>query len=460
MNNTLENKTTGEINIKELWENVLVDVELNISKANFSTWFKDTYIIKINNGVVCLSVPNEFTRGWLFDKYHKLLLKILRGLIVGIRNIEYLVRKDNKKEGDIMYKQNTNNMELPLAEFYINKEDNLNPRYTFENFVVGPFNELAHAAAQAVTKKPGIVYNPLFIYGGSGHGKTHLIQSIGNKLKKRNDETKVFYTTSEKFATDYINAVRSNKVNMLFKDKYRKYDVLIIDDIQFLSGMEKTREELFHLFNALYDNNKQIIFSSDKHPNFIPNMESRLKSRFSAGMVVDIPKPDHESRIAILKSKSLQNKFQINNDVVDYLALTVQGNIRELEGVLNSIICQSQLKGKDFSLNDVKMFVKNNVIKQKNSVSIKDIVKQVADFYNIEENIIYKKTRVKEVVRPRQIIMYILRECFNIPYPTIGQKLGGRDHTTVIHSYEKIKKEIKIDSILSREIEQLKMMLN
>ena len=459
MNNALENKTMEEINIKELWENVLVDVELNISKANFSTWFKDTYITKIENNIVCLSVPNEFARMWLFDKYHKLLIKTLRNLMVGIRNIEYVVRKDNKKDGDGARKQNIN-MELPLDEFYINKEDNLNPRYTFENFVVGPFNELAHAAAQAVAQKPGIVYNPLFIYGGSGHGKTHLIQSIGNRLKKRNDAIDVFYTTSEKFAIDYINAVRSNKVNMSFKEKYRKYDVLIIDDIQFLSGMEKTREELFHLFNALYDNNKQIIFSSDKHPNFIPNMENRLKSRFSAGMVVDIPKPDHESRIAILKAKSLQNKFQMNNDIADYLALTVQGNIRELEGVLNSIMCQSQLKGKDFSLNDVKIFIKNNVIKQKNSISIKDVVKQVADFYNIEESMIYKKTRVKDVVRPRQIIMYILRECFNIPYPAIGQKLGGRDHSTVIHSCEKIKNKIKVDGILSREIDQLKMILN
>src|SRR3989339_808095 len=220
MNNTLENKTMEEINIKELWENVLVDVELNISKANFSTWFKDTYITKIENNIVCLSVPNEFARMWLFDKYHKLLIKTLRNLIVGIRNIEYVVRKDNKKDSDGARKQNIN-MELPLDEFYINKEDNLNPRYTFENFVVGPFNELAHAAAQAVAQKPGIVYNPLFIYGGSGHGKTHLIQSIGNHLKKSGGG-RVFYTTSEKFSQEYVNALQLNKPNF-FKEKYRKH---------------------------------------------------------------------------------------------------------------------------------------------------------------------------------------------------------------------------------------------
>lgn len=460
MNETTNNNVIEEINVKELWENTLVDIELTISKANFSTWFKNTHIIKIEDGIVYLSVQNEFVKEWLFKKYHKLILKILRSFIGSIRGIEYTIKKDSRKESGIAYEQNVNiNKELPLTDFYINKDDNLNPRYTFENFVVGPFNELAHAAAQAVVEKPGIVYNPLFIYGGTGHGKTHLIQAVGNQLKKRNSNTKVFYTTSERFAMDYINAVRSNKVNTLFKERYRKYDVLIIDDIQFLSNMEKSREELFHLFNALYDNNKQIIFSSDTHPNMIPNLEDRLKSRFSAGMIIDIPSPDHESRIAILKSKSLQSKFIIENDVIDYLAVTVQGNIRELEGVLNSIICQSQLKGKTLSLDDVKALIKNN-IKPKKSVSIKHIIKKVADFYNIDENIIYKKTRVKEVVKPRQLIMYILREDFHVSYPTIGQKLGGRDHTTVMHSCEKIKKDIKIDSLLAKEVEQIRLMLN
>ncbi|MEK7589929.1 MAG: chromosomal replication initiator protein DnaA [Patescibacteria group bacterium] len=458
MNETINNNVIDEINVKELWENTLVDVELEISKANFSTWFKNTHIIRIVDGVVHLNVESEFAKGWLFNKYHKLILKILRSFIGGIRGLEYVVKKDEKKGDGVEQKQNINK-ELPLNDFYINKEDNLNPRYMFDTFVVGPFNELAHAAAQAVVEKPGIVYNPLFIYGGTGHGKTHLIQSIGNQLKKRNPNIKVFYTTSEKFAMDYVSALRSNKVNTLFKEKYRKYDVLIIDDIQFLSTMDKTREELFHLFNALYDNNKQIIFSSDKHPNFIPNLEDRLKSRFSAGMIIDIPTPDHESRIAIIKSKSQQSKLIIDDTIVDYLATNVHGNIRELEGILNSLICQSQLKDKVLSLSDVKTLIKNSV-KQKKSVSIKDVIKQVAEFYNIEEDVIYKKTRVKEVVKPRQLIMYILREDFNVSYPTIGQKLGGRDHTTVIHSCDKIKKDLKVDSMLMKEVEQIRAMLN
>ena len=223
--------------------------------------------------------------------------------------------------------------------------------------------------------------------------------------------------------------------------------------------MDKTREELFHLFNALYDDNKQIIFSSDRHPNYIPNLEDRLKSRFSAGMIIDIPSPDNESRIAIIKSKANQNKLIIDDDVVAYLASNVYGNIRELEGILNSIICQSQLKDRVLSLSDVKNLIKNN-IKSKKSVSVKDVIKQVAEFYNLEEDIIYKKTRVKEVVKPRQLIMYILREDFNVSYPTIGQKLGGRDHTTVIHSCEKIKNDLKVDSLLIKEVEQIRSMLN
>ena len=223
--------------------------------------------------------------------------------------------------------------------------------------------------------------------------------------------------------------------------------------------MDKTREELFHLFNSLYDDNKQIIFSSDKHPNFIPNLEDRLKSRFSAGMIIDIPSPDSESRMAIIKLKAQQNKLIISDEVVSYLATNIQGNIRELEGILNSIICQSQLKSKVLTLSDVKNLIKNNV-KPKKSVSVKDVIKQVAEFYNLEEDIIYKKTRVKEVVKPRQLIMYILREDFNVSYPTIGQKLGGRDHTTVIHSCEKIKNDLKVDSMLIKEVEQIRAMLS
>ena len=444
------------IDNKQLWESALTEIELDVSKANFATWFKNTYILKQEDGVVYLSVSSEFVKDWLFSKYHKLILRSLRNYGENIRSLEYVISKNKEEVGDDTQKntkkQDLVNNELPLNDLYINKDDNLNPRYTFNSFIIGSFNELAYAAGQAIIKDPGSSYNPLFIYGGTGLGKTHLIQAIGNEIKKNDSRKKIYYVTSEKFAIDYINSVQSNKVNS-FKEKYRKYDVFIMDDTQFLSNKEKTQEELFHLFNTLYDKNKQIIFSSDQHPNYIPHLEDRLKSRFGAGMIVDIQHPEYESRIAILKSKV--NNFDISDEVIEYLASTTHGNIRELEGLLNLIVCQSQLKNRSITTNELKSIIKNNT-KQKKSISIKDVVKIVADFYEIDEQIIYEKTRRKEVVKPRQIIMYILRKDFGISYPSIGQKLGGRDHTTVIHSCEKIENDLKKDNLLNQEIDQIR----
>lgn len=438
---------------KKLWDSVLVEMELNLSKPNFNTWFKDTAVVKQEEGAIYLGVPNTFVKDWLESKFHNTILKTLRNLSGNIQSLHYLISKEEIKEKQENSKIQQINKELPIAEIYINKDDNLNPRYTFETFVVGPFNEFAHAASQAVIKKPGIVYNPLFIYGGTGHGKTHLIQAVGNYLKNSGNK-KVFYTTSEKFGQEYINALQQNKPNF-FKEKYRKYDVLIMDDIQFFSGKMKIQEELFHLFNHLYENNKQIIFSSDKHPALIQDLEERLKSRFSAGMVVDIPPPDNESRVAIIRSKAGSSPYPLSKEVVEYLAYSVQGNIRELEGIINSITVQSQLKDREVNISEVKNFVKNNA-KPKKLVSTKEVVKTVADFYNIEEHLIYDKTRKKEIIKPRQIIMYILREDFNISYPAIGEKLGGRDHTTVMHSCDKIKNDMKLDEMLIQEINQLR----
>ncbi len=437
---------------KKLWDSVLVEMELTLSKPNFNTWFKDTSIAKQEDGAVYLSVPNTFVQDWLGSKFHNQILKALRSLSGTIQSLHYVISKEDQKEKPNQEKLIQQTKELPIADTYINKDDNLNPRYTFESFVVGPFNEFAHAASQAVIKKPGIVYNPLFIYGGTGHGKTHLIQAVGNHLK--NSNRKVFYTTSEKFSQEYVNALQLNKPNF-FKEKYRKYDVLIMDDIQFFSGKMKIQEELFHLFNHLYDNNKQIIFSSDKHPGLIQDLEDRLKSRFSAGMIVDIPTPDNESRAAIIRTKSSSSQYPLSKEVIDYLAYSITGNIRELEGIINSITCQSDLKERELTLNEVKNFVKNNT-KPKKLVSTKEVVKTVAEFYNIEEQQVYDKTRKKEIIKPRQIIMYILREDFNISYPAIGEKLGGRDHTTVMHSCEKIKNDMKADETLVQEINQLR----
>ncbi|MBU6430854.1 MAG: chromosomal replication initiator protein DnaA [Patescibacteria group bacterium] len=443
---------------KKLWDSVLVEMELAISKANFSMWFKDTSITKQDDGIVYLNVPSVFVKDWLNNKYHKSILKSLRGFADYVRGVEYVV----SKEGMIKKTENTgaNNTqtinELPLQDFYINKEDNLNPRYTFDSFVVGPFNDLAYAASQAIIKQP-TVYNPLFIYGNTGHGKTHLIQSIGNYVKTNNSNKKVYYLTSDKFAQDFINSLDKGKAEQ-FKEQYRKYDLLIIDDIQFFASKQKTQEEFFHLFNNLYDNSKQLVFSSDKHPNFIQGLEERVRSRFNAGMIVEIPAPDVESRTQILKKKSSVANLNLSGDVLDYLASSIEGNIRELEGVLNSILCQTQLKNKELNLNEVKNLIKNN-IKPKKNISTKEVIKIITEFYNLEEGMIYKKTRKKEVVKPRQVIMYILREDFNISYPSIGDKLGGRDHTTVIHSCEKIKNDIKLDLSLNKEINQIRAML-
>ena len=444
---------------KKFWERVLAEIELNVSKANFTTWFKNTYIHKQEDGVVVLAVPNTFVKDWLCNKYHKFILKILREINESVRALEYTITKDSDKKAPVEgFKQApTPNFELPLSEFYINKDDNLNPRYTFETFVVGPFNELAFAASQAVIKKPGLSYNPLFIHGGTGHGKTHLIQAIGNQIKTVMAGRRVFYISSEKFVMDYVSSIQNNRMNA-FKEKYRKYDVFIMDDVQFLADKEKSQEELFHLFNTLHDNNKQIIFSFDKHPNFIPNLEERLKSRFSAGMIIDIPSPDHESRVAIIKTKASANGLILRDEIIQILADTLENNVRELEGILNSIYCQTNLKGGDLSILEIRTLLKNNQ-KPKKNIVIKDIIKTIAGFYNIEEESIYEKTRKKEVVKPRQVAMYILREDFNVSYPSIGQKLGGRDHTTVIHSCDKIKRDIKTDMGLVSELQQIRAMV-
>lgn len=467
------------VDTKKLWDSVLVEIELNVSKANFNTWFKDTYILKVEEGTVSLAVPNTFVKEWLFNKYHNFILRLLRNNSPDIRALEYVITKNqpakqgqqqssayqstetasaNNEAGQQAGEQGTAE-ELPLEEYYISKEDNLNPRYTFDSFIVGPFNELAYAASQAIVKQPGLMYNPLFVYGDTGHGKTHLIQAIGNYLKNDGQtERSIYYVTSERFAIDYINAIQSNKVTQ-FKEKYRKYDILIMDDIQFLSNKEKTQEELFHLFNTLYDHNKQIVFSSDKHPNYIPGLEERLKSRFAAGMIVDIPTPDKESRAAILREKAKMNGMEIDGDTIEHIAFSVEGNVRDLEGLLNSIICQQELKGRSLNGEEIKQLIKSSEKPQK-TLAPEEIVRTIADYYNIDENTIYEKTRRKEVIKPRQLIMYVMREDFNISYPSIGQKLGGRDHTTVIHSCEKVKEELQRDTALAQELNQIRAMMS
>jgi len=452
--------TMDKGNPKELWEFVLTQVELSISPANFNTWFRTSFIVKVDeDGVIYIGVPSQFYKDWYLKKFHSLLLKIVRDVSYEFRNIEYLIVKDEHRK---VPKENKNAntrgaLELPLEEFYINKSDNLNPRYTFDTFVIGSFNNLAYAAAQAALSRPGITYNPLFIYGDTGRGKTHLIQAIGNQFKKQYQGRKVFYLTSEKFAVDYTDSVQAGTANR-FKDKYRQYDLLIMDDVQFLSKKDKTQEELFHLFNALHDTNKQIIFSSDRSPIAIPDIAERLKGRLASGMAVDISEPDTESRMAIVQKKAASHGVMLSPEVIEFVATSMSGSIRELEGMVNSIICHAQVKGFAPDIAEVRQSLHSFTRPQKN-VSVKNIVNKVAEYYGIDEESIYEKTRRREVVRPRQVIMYLLREDFSISYPTIGTKLGGRDHTTVIHSCEKIKREVLVDNELSKEIQNIRTLL-
>lgn len=445
------------MDIKKLWENCLVEIESGLSKANFSTWFRNTSIVREDTGIIYVGVPNEFVRDWLKNKYHKLISKTIADAYENMRGVEYIITKievnktENQKTTEVYI-----NKELPLKDLYVNPDDNLNPRYRFDSFIVGTFNELAYAASQAIIESPGTKYNPFFVYGNTGLGKTHLLQAVGNAIKEKDSNKKVHYITLEKFATDFINSLQGNRANT-FKEKYRKYDLLIIDDIQFIGKMEKIQEELFHTFNTFYENNKQIVFSSDKHPNFIPELADRLKSRFAAGMIVDVSEPEYESRLAILKVKLQEQGVELEPEIIEYVASIIRGNIRELEGSLNIIVCQFRLKNKPLSLSEVKNILKNN-IKPKKNVAIKDVVKLVSDYYNLEESSIYEKTRRKEIVKARQMVMYILREDFNVSYPLIGQKLGGKDHTTVIHSYLKIKTDLKNDSQLLQELEAIRIM--
>ena len=443
---------------EELWQSALNELEIVVSKANFITWFQNTSVADRQEGIIVLNVPNAFAKEWLEYKYHKFILKALRALAPEVRNIEYVISSEltpllakRRRERGISPQEDE---QLEFKELLVDRETNLNPRYAFDSFIVGPFNELAHAASIAVSKNLGRAYNPLFIYGGVGLGKTHLLQAVGNEVKRGNLRLKVLYTTSERFTSELVSFIQSNEAN-IFKDKYRGYDLLILDDIQFVAGKVKTQEELFHIFNSLYETGRQIVFSSDKPPHAINDLEERLKSRFGGGMVADIGQPEYESRLAILKSKSRGKESYLNNEIMEFIASNVQKNIRELEGALNAVVVKSKLSGKMLSIPEVKEMLDKNT-QPKRIVAATQIIKCVADFYDVNEKILSDKTRKKEIVKPRQIAMYLLREDFNGSYPYIGQRFGGRDHTTAIHAFNKISKELKKNVQLVEEMKRIR----
>lgn len=452
------------LDLQKIWKEVLGEIENIVSRPNFITWFTNTSIVKYDDKTIYICVPNSFIREWHLSKYHKDTLRILRNHVNDLRTVEYIVsplgtqiKQETRRLVNDPFLSSSSGEQGSFNEFYIDRETNLNPKYTFDSFVVGSFNEVAYSAGLGIVKNLGSLYNPLFVYGGVGLGKTHLLQSIGNKVKETVPGAKIHYMTSEKFAGEYINSIQ-NKDTYLFKEKYRKYNLLIIDDIQFFSGKMKIQEEFFHVFNALYDMNNQIIFSSDKPPKHIPGLEDRLRSRFEGGMIVDISEPEYESRLAILKAKIESKSFPLETEVLEYIATVIQDNVRELEGALNSVIGQSKIKNKSLSLNEIKEILKRNS-KPVKTTSINQVIKAISDFYNIDEKYIFKKTRKKEVVKPRQIAMYLLREDLNNSYPSIGQKFGQKDHTTVMYAYKKITEEMERDIKLSDEIKSIRSKL-
>lgn len=449
---------------KQLWRRVLSELELNLSQASFNTWFKNTSIAsKEEEKVIVVNVPNGFVREWLENKYRKYILKALQKHYPKIKKVDFIIRspfsiketlgKLTKKRSELS--EVGSNIEKDSFE-QLSKDSNLNPRYTFKSFVVGSCNELAHAASLAVSKSPGKTYNPLFIYGGVGLGKTHLLQAIGNELIKRNPTKQIKYSTCEQFTNELINAIKKQGMNE-FKNKYRKIDILIVDDVQFLSKKEKTQEEFFHTFNTLYENNKQIILSSDRPPKAISTLEERLRSRFEGGMITDIGFPDIETRLAILKVKVENREEVISQEILEYIASHIQNNIRELEGALNKVIAYNQLNNNSLDLKNIKGILASiiKIPKNRNTTPSK-IIKIVTEFYDIKPQQLFDKNRKKQIAYPRQIAMYLMREEAKLSYPSIGEKFSNRDHTTVLYACRKINKEIEESEAVEQEINTIK----
>ena len=467
---------------QELWQATLGELETLLSKANFTTWFRHTNIVSYDDNKVVINVPNIFTKEYLAKKYHSAILKAIRNITnnPNLKEIEYKIESSIQNKSAFTRPTETiiNNEEIiPAKEVFKtsnqitnekplnNNKNNLNYKYTLNTFIVGKNNDLAHAASLAVIKSPGTAYNPLFIYGGVGLGKTHLMHAIGNKILENSQEMKVFYTTCENFTNDYLTAVRNLSGNGQrsmedFNNKYRTLDVLLVDDIQFLSNKERTEEVFFNIFNELHQSNKQIIISSDRPPKAIPDIEQRLISRFEWGMIVDISIPDLETKIAIIQEKLKEKNTILENDIIEYLAGSIRNNIRELEGVLNRVIALTQLQNRSISLEEVKQItaatISNN---QKNNLTPKNIIKLVSEYYDITIDNIISPCRKKNLTEPRQITMYLMREELKLSYPVIGQELGGRDHTTVIHACDKIINLIKINEKIRQDINIIKQKL-
>lgn len=456
-----------------LWQAVLGEIELSVSRGNFITWFKNTTLLKHDGSALVVGVPNVFIKQQLERKYNQLVCETLEKNGVNTPVVEYKIhalagkQKDSADDTQPLLKTQampSRNVALAseqkgttskLAHSY---RQGLNERYTFENFIVGSGNELAHAACQAIAQNPGSRYNPLFLYGGVGIGKTHLIQAVGNTVLEHKPGSRVVYVSTEQFVQEFVDALRFKK-NTDFADYYRGADVLIVDDVQFLAGKEKIQEEFFHTFNALHQANKQIIISSDKPPKEIPTLEERLRSRFVWGMSIDMQNPDFETRCAIVQAKAHNHGVELEHEVAEYLSNNVQTNIRELEGALNQLLAFCEMRGLTPNLATTMSILGANNTRPKH-ISAKQIIERTAKYFQVDITDIMSPKRDKDIVVPRQVAMYILRSELHLSFPKIARELGRKDHTTAIHSVEKIEKEIRINESLRTAVTEIKERLH
>jgi chromosomal replication initiator protein len=436
----------------EIWQAALGELQLEMTRATFETWVKPTSLMSYEDGRFAIAVPNAYTQEWLQNRLQSTVKRVLTGITGRSVEVKFVVwNREEKKEPVTLLdgmEQNPHPNGNGSTNGHTSQASGLNPRYIFDTFVVGNSNRLAHAACQAVAEKPAAQYNPLFLYGGVGLGKTHLLHAIGHVAA--NNGLHVLYVSSEEFTNELINAIRAQNTSA-FRDKYRTIDVLLVDDIQFIAGKESTQEEFFHTFNALHGNGKQIVMTSDRPPKALITLEDRLRSRFEWGLIADIQAPDLETRLAILRDKAESHNMAIPDNVLDFIARQVQSNIRELEGALNRVLAYARLTGSPLTP-ELAASALADLMTRPTTVTFDELVMTVADFYSISRDDLLGRGRNKELVHPRQVVMYLAREELQLTLPQIGDSLGGRDHTTVMYGVEKVNQSIDSDDGTRREV--------
>ncbi|MGV2876108.1 chromosomal replication initiator protein DnaA [Macrococcus capreoli] len=435
--------------IDTIWDKVLAKLQTKLTNASYDTWFSDTKIKSLDNSQITIMAPTDFNAEWLKKNYLNLIQEVIEETIG--EHLDIKVISDEFEDSEVHY-QSEKPEKSTVQEVMPSQ---LNTDNTFDTFVIGSGNRFSHAASLAVAEAPAKAYNPLFIYGGVGLGKTHLMHAIGHYVMEHKENAKVVYTSSEKFTNEFINSIKDNKTEE-FRSKYRNVDVLLIDDIQFLAGKESTQEEFFHTFNELHQNHKQIVISSDRAPKEIPTLEERLRSRFEWGLTTDVTPPDLETRIAILRKKSEEENIEIPNEAMLYIATQIQSNIRELEGALTKVVAYSKLVNRELNSDLVAEALKDIIASSKpKKVTIQDIQNAVGAYYNIRLEDFSAKKRTKSIAFPRQVAMYLARELTDFSLPKIGEEFGGRDHSTVIHAHEKIRMQLEEDNSLKSDIKNI-----